>query len=162
MAFFSPDPVTMNLSSNDTSQLRTELPSATLKACKPWGFCQAFRRLSLPVVMNHFPEVAYLRERTHCSCDLSRYVSGFVMWMTSTALLSIPTASQSPVGQQPRLKICEGNSYWTNCWLARRSHERTVLSKPPVHSFNPSLDKDTNNIDEISSKLRNVRGDNHL
>jgi len=51
-----------------------------------------------------------------------------------------PTASHSPAGQYPSEKICEEKSCWRSCLPARRSHSRTVLSRPPVHSLLPSGD----------------------
>lgn len=49
-----------------------------------------------------------MRERTQLSCRCSWYLSGLVWCSTSTLLLSMPTASHSPVGQYPREKICSG------------------------------------------------------
>ena len=49
-----------------------------------------------------------------------------------------PTASHSPVGQNPNENICELKSYWCNCRPSRRSQCRTVLSRPPVHNLLPS------------------------
>lgn len=44
----SPDPVTMNLSSEEMSQLSTELFSLVLTSRKPYGVRQVFKELSLP------------------------------------------------------------------------------------------------------------------
>jgi len=49
-----------------------------------------------------------------------------------------PTASHSPVGQYPSENICEVKSCCCSCRPSRRSHDLTVLSSPPVHSFDPS------------------------
>jgi len=113
--------------------------------------------LSLPVDTNHFPQVAKRNDRTQLSCKWSWYFSDFVAWSTSTCEFSIPTASQSPrknsiyvmsmlnlnwlsntpVGQYPSEKICELKSCCWSCRPSRRSHDLTVLSKPPVHSLEP-------------------------
>ena len=55
----------------------------------PYGVLQAFSKLSLPVLMNHFPLVANFNERTQLSCRWSWYLSGLLTWSTSTLLLSI-------------------------------------------------------------------------
>lgn len=44
----------------------------------------------------------------------------------------------APVGQYPSEKICELKSCCCNCRPSRKSHERTVLSRPPVHKRLPS------------------------
>lgn len=44
----------------------------------------------------------------------------------------------SPIGQYPSEKICDPKSCCCNCRPSRKSHDRTVLSRPPVHSFVPS------------------------
>lgn len=54
--------------------------------------------------------------------------------------MTYPTASQSPVGQYPREKICELKSCCRSCLPAFRSHDLTVLSRPPVHNLLPSGD----------------------
>lgn len=123
----------------------------------PYGVLHAFSKLSLPVDTNHFPHVAKRNDRTQLSCKWSWYLSGFVACRTSTWEFSMPTASQSPkirrklaiklyssisfnlpVGQYPREKICELKSCCCSCRPSRRSHDLTVLSKPPVHNFEPS------------------------
>ena len=43
-----------------------------------------------------------------------------------------PTASQSPEGQYPKEKICDVKSCCCSCLPSLRSHDLTVLSKPPV------------------------------
>ena len=67
VAFLSPDPVTMYLSSLLMSQLSTEEVSLDWNIEAPYGVLQALRRLSLPVDMNHLPQFAYLRDKTQLS-----------------------------------------------------------------------------------------------
>lgn len=45
---------------------------------------------------------------------------------------------QLPVGQKPNENICDPKSCCCSCRPSLRSHDRTVLSKPPVHSLVPS------------------------
>ena len=106
----------------------------------PNGVLHAFRRLSLPVETNHFPHAANLKLSTQLSCKWSWYLSGLVAWSTSTLEFSIPTASHSPVGQNPNEKICELKSCCCSCLPSRKSQLLTVLSRPPVHSLVPSAD----------------------
>lgn len=51
------------------------------------------------------PQEANLRESTQLSCRCSWYFSGLRTCRISTLLLSMPTASQSWLGQWPREKI---------------------------------------------------------
>jgi len=99
VAFLSPEPVTMYLSSEEMSQLNTEDVSLETKMEAPYGALHAFKRLSLPVLANHLPELANLRDNTQLSCRCNWYLSGLEQCRTSTFELSMPTASQSPVGQ---------------------------------------------------------------
>lgn len=133
----------------------------------PYGVRQAFSKLSLPVETNHLPQVAKRNDSTQLSCNSNWYLSDLLACNTSTWEFSIPTASQSPifrknvnkfqfievkkdkcilielkvnapVGQYPSEKICELKSCCCNCRPSRKSHERTVLSRPPVHKRLPS------------------------
>lgn len=125
----------------------------------PYGVLHAFNKLSLPVDTNHLPQAANFKLNTQLSCKCSWYLSGFVACSTSTFEFSIPTASQSPkmnkrklikmsafylkkkllpVGQYPNENICDVKSCCCNCLPSRKSQDRTVLSKPPVHNLFPS------------------------
>lgn len=106
----------------------------------PYGVLHAFKRLSFPVETNHFPHAANLKLSTQLSCKCNWYLSGLAACNTSTFEFSIPTASHSPVGQYPNENICELKSCCCSCLPSRRSQLRTVLSKPPVHSFVPSAE----------------------
>ena len=94
--------------------------------------------MSFPVEINHFPECANFSDNTQLSCKFNWYLSDLLICNTSTWLLSIPTANQSPVGQYPKEKICEEKSYWLNWRPSLKSHVLTVLSKPPVNILVPS------------------------
>lgn len=113
---------------------------STWKMEAPQGVRQALSRLSLPVETNHLPQAAKRSERTHDSWRCSWYLSGLAACRTSTLEFSMPTASHSPVGQQPSEKIWDEKSCCCSCRPSLRSHDRTVLSSPPVHSFVPSAE----------------------
>ena len=67
VAFLSPLPVTIYLSSVEMSTDSTEEVSLDWKMEAPYGVLQEFRRLSLPVETNHLPQLANFRERTQLS-----------------------------------------------------------------------------------------------
>ena len=75
----------------------------------PYGVLQALSRLSLPVVMNHFPVWANLSESTHESCRCSWYFSGPITWSTSTLLLSILWEGDSTVIIFQHVCVCGVN-----------------------------------------------------
>ena len=104
----------------------------------PNGVLQPFKRLSLPVETNHFPAAANLRDKTQLSWRCSWYLSGLETLSTSTFELSMPTASQSPVGQYPREKIWLVKLWCCNWRPSLKSQDLTVLSSPPVQSLVPS------------------------
>ena len=52
--------------------------------------------------------------------------------LTVILIITYPTASQSPEGQYPKEKICDVKSCCCSCLPSLRSHDLTVLSKPPV------------------------------
>lgn len=120
MAFLSPDPVTIYLSSAEMSQLKTDDDSFDCEKKKlisekmwymiseyycskntwnmlaPYGVLQALRRLSFPVDTNHLPQEANLRLKTQLSWRCNWYLSGLAACRTSTFEFSIPTANHSP------------------------------------------------------------------
>lgn len=113
----------------------------TSNSLAPYGVFHPYSWLSLLVETNHFPERANFNASTQLSCDVIRYLSGLLddTLSTSIKLCSIPTASQSPPdGEYPNEKICESNSYCCNWRPSRTSQQRTVLSRPPVHTREPS------------------------
>lgn len=118
VAFLSPDPVTIYLSSAEMSQLSTDEDSLdcknisfskliieikkniykyTWKIDAPYGVRHAFSKLSFPVETNHFPHAANFKLSTQLSCKWSWYLSGLLACKTSTLEFSIPTANQSPI-----------------------------------------------------------------
>ncbi len=77
MAFFSPDPVTMYLSSLEMSQDRTEEDSFDCSNEAPYGVRHALSTLSFPVETNHLPECANFNDNTQLSCRCREYRSLF-------------------------------------------------------------------------------------
>lgn len=106
VAFLSPEPVTMYLSSVEMSQLSTEDDSLLFKSkakdfyeltnesishfkptwnmLTPIGVFHALRMLSFPVLMNHLPDEANFNANTQLSCKWSWYLSALVWCKTST------------------------------------------------------------------------------
>lgn len=76
MAFLSPEPVTMYLSSEEMSQLNTEEVSLETNIDAPYGVRHAFNKLSLPVEANHLPQFANFKLKTQLSCRCNWYLSG--------------------------------------------------------------------------------------
>ena len=85
----------------------------TWKILAPYGVRQAFNRLSLPVLMNHLPLVAYFRDNTQLSWRWSWYLSGLLTWSTSTWLLSI---LQKEWRVKIQLKIKNLNLWFEYLW----------------------------------------------
>lgn len=93
------------------------------------GICRAWLRAELQ--RGSFPcrqRANHLQEKKKFS-DLS----------TKSFFKSLkPEFLNLPVGQYPSEKICELKSCCCSCLPSRRSHDLTVLSRPPVHNLEPS------------------------